>query len=123
MTYWRGSARWINIALIVVLGVLVLDAVSRLLDGDGSSPPAALVQLLAAPARGPVVALVPGLPWPAVDGIAALLWTAVGLLLLVGVRSAELAVAPAEDAGGPAVAPAEDVAEETGPTAGPPYPP
>jgi hypothetical protein len=121
MTYWRGPARWINVALLVLLALLALDALFRLLDADGSSPPAALARLLAAPARAPAAALGAGAPGLLVDLLAALLWILVALLALVAVRSRELAAEHMDVAEAPvtpadvAEAPAEpaDVAEAT----------
>lgn len=96
MTYWRGTARWINVVLVVVLGVLALDALSRLLDADGSSPPAVLVRALAVPARAPIAALPTALHWAVEDLLAALVWILLALVLLVIVRSVQLAGEPDE---------------------------
>ena len=89
MDYWQGPSRWINAALLFIVGVIAFDAVFLLLGAQESNAIVGLVDTVSGVFMLPFDGMFPNQPEVATQGLAVLGWLLLATIALAVVRSVQ----------------------------------
>lgn len=89
MDYWQGPSRWINAALLFIVGFVAFDAVFTLLGAQDSNPIVGLVGAVAGVFEAPFAGMFPNQPDIATQALAIVGWILMATIVLAVVRGIE----------------------------------
>jgi len=89
MDYWQGPSRWINAALLFIVGFVALDAVFTLLGAQDSNLIVGLVGAVAGIFKAPFDGMFPNQPELVTQALAVVGWILLATVLLAVVRGVE----------------------------------
>ncbi len=89
MDYWQGPSRWINAALLFIVGFVAFDAVFTLLGAQESNAIVGLVAAVAGVFEAPFAGMFRNQPDLATQALAIVSWILIATVLLAVVRTIE----------------------------------